>query len=839
MKSSPTQRNLPARLQQLQHTFAGPPTPNSVERNKMLDSILQDFRYSLRSIVRQPMFSLLVILTLGLGVGANSAIFSVVNGTLLTPLPYPGSERIVTLWEDFSTQGGPSQEWIEVPNFFEWKEHSRSFETMSAYGFNQVNLILGDEAEVVTGAGVSHDFFRTFGVELALGREFSPEEDSPGAEPVVILSHDLWEERLGADSQILGRPLLINDQPTTVVGILPQGFQIPLANQVGVWQPVRISPTSHGRGSFFLQAIGRLKEGVPLERARAEMNVIMQRIGQEFPEDAGVTMQVIPLLDLIMQPVHTSLWALMAAVFLVLLIACANVANLILSRTVSRQREMAVRAALGARRQRLIRQLLSESVLLSLLGGGLGLLLGLLGCDLLISRAPTSVPRLDEVGLNTTVLFFTFGVSLFSAVVFGMAPALHGSRSDLNVALNAGGREARGPASGNRLRSVLIVAEVALVLTLLVGSGLLLRSFSRLQEVDPGFRPQGLLSTGLSLSSSRFPKAEDLRGFVLTLASGLEGNVGVDSVSGVSVLPMGGTDSDTGFTIEGRPAPIRPQDEPIAWYRRTLPNYFSAMGIPLLQGRDFRATDHANAAGVVIISEVTGERYWPGESALGKRIRFGDDGDWNTIVGIVPGIRHRALNQPPRPELYFPFSQRPGRFVNLIVKTQLPPTAAAELIRAAIREKVPGLPMPAVVGMDDLVEASIGQDRFIMGLTSGFAALAVILASVGIYGVISYSVSQRTYEMGLRMALGAPRSAVLGIVMRQGLLLTGLGITLGVGLSLWATRFIASLLFNTSPTDMLTFLLTAAFLGSVALVACLVPAYRATRIDPLNALRAE
>ena len=805
----------------------------------MLDSIFQDLRYSLRSIVRQPLFSLLVIVTLGLGVGANSAIFSVVNGTLLTPLPYPGSERIVTLWEDFSSQGGPSQEWIEVPNFFEWKAHSQSFETMSAYGFNQVNLKLGDEAEVVTGAGVSHDFFRNFGVEPVLGREFSPEEDSPGAEPVVIVSHDLWQERLGADSQILGRPLLINDRPATVVGILPPGFQIPLANQVGVWQPLRISPTFHGRGNFFLRAIGRLKEGVPLERARAEMNAIMERIGQEFPEDAGVSMQVIPLLDLIMQPVHTSLWALMAAVFLVLLIACANIANLILSRTAGRQREMAVRAAIGAGRQRLIRQLLSESVLLALLGGGLGLLLGLLGCDLLISRAPSNVPRLDEVGLNTTVLLFTFGVSLFSAVVFGMAPALHGSRSDLNVALNAGGREARGPASSNRLRSVLIVAEVALVLTLLVGSGLLLRSFSRLQKVDPGFRPQGLISTGLGLSPPRFPTADNLRGFVLPLVSRLEGNAGIDSVSGVSVLPLGGSDSDTGFTIEGRPAPIRPQDEPVAWYRQTLPNYFSAMGIPLLQGRDFRATDHANAPGVIIISEVTGERYWPGERALGKRIRFGDEGEWNTIVGIVPGIRHRALNQPPRPELYFPFAQRPGRFVNLIVKTPLPPTAAAELIRAAIREKVPGLPLPAVVGMEDLVEASLGQDRFIMGLTSGFAALAVILAAVGIYGVISYSVSQRTYEMGLRMALGAPRSTVLGIVMRQGLLLTVLGITLGVGLSLWTTRYIASLLFNTSPTELLTFLMTAVFLATVALVACLVPAYRATRINPLNALRCE
>ena len=548
------------------------------------------------------------------------------------------------------------------------------------------------------------------------------------------------------------------------MGILPPGFQIPLANQVGVWQPLRISPTSHGRGNFFLRAIGRLKEGVPLERARAEMNAIMERIGQEFPEDARVSMQVIPLLDLIMQPVHTSLWALMAAVFLVLLIACANIANLILSRTAGRQRD---------------------------------------------------------------------------AVVFGMAPALHGSRSDLNVALNAGGREARGPASSNRLRSVLIVAEVALVLTLLVGSGLLLRSFSRLQKVDPGFRPQGLISTGLGLSPSRFPTADNLRGFVLPLVSRLEGNAGIDSVSGVSVLPLGGSDSDTGFTIEGRPAPIRPQDEPVAWYRQTLPNYFSAMGIPLLQGRDFRATDHANAPGVIIISEVTGERYWPGESALGKRIRFGDEGEWNTIVGIVPGIRHRALNQPPRPELYFPFAQRPGRFVNLIVKTPLPPTAAAELIRAAIREKVPGLPLPAVVGMVDLVEASIGQDRFIMGLTIGFAALAVILAAVGIYGVISYSVSQRTYEMGLRMALGAPRSTVLGIVMRQGLLLTVLGITLGVGLSLWTTRYIASLLFNTSPTELLTFLMTAVFLATVALVACLVPAYRATRINPLKALRCE
>ncbi len=550
-------------------------------------------------------------------------------------------------------------------------------------------------------------------------------------------------------------------------------------------------------------------------------------------------MQVIPLLDLIMQPVRTSLWALMAAVFLVLLIACANIANLVLSRTVIRQREMAVRAAIGAGRQRLVRQLLTESMLLALFGGGLGLGLGVLGCNLLISLAPPNVPRLDEVGLNTSVLLFTLGVSLLSAVIFGLAPALHGSHSDLNAALNAGGREARGPTAGSRLRSALIVAEVALVLTLLVGSGLLLRSFARLQRVDPGFRPEGLISTGLRLSPTRFPKTENLRGFVQDLVSRIEGNVGIEAVSGISVLPLGGSDSDTGFSIEGRPAPTRPQDQPVVWFRRTLPKYFSTMGIPLLQGRDFRDSDHADAPGVVMISEVAAERYWPEESALGKRVRFGSNGAWSTIVGIVPGIRHRALNQIPRPELYFPYAQRPGRFVNLIAKTELPTATAAGLIRAGIRELASGLPMPAVSRLENLVEASIGQQRFIMKMTGGFATLAVVLAAVGIYGVISYSVSQRTYEIGLRMALGAQRSTVLAIILRQGFLLTVIGIAIGIGLSLWATRFISSLLFNTSSTDLLTFLMTATLLGIVGLAACLVPAYRATRIDPLNALRCE
>ena len=809
----------------------------------VLDALAQDIRYSLRLLVKDRAFTAVAVATLALGIGANTAIFSVVNGVLLDPLPYPDSDRIVTVWEDFSAVGGPEREWVEVPNYVEWKQATDVFETLALYTFGPVNLTGQGDPQQIASARVSHDFFDTFGVAPTAGRGFTEAEDRPGGPAVAVIS-DAFHQRTFAGAadatDVVGRILTINGEPVEIIGVLPAGFEPPLLPPADIWLPVAVDATTAGRGNFFVQGVGRLAEGATVERARARLDAMMARIGQAFPENRGVTTRVIPLLDLITTPVRAGLWVLLGLVALVLLIACANIANLMLSRGATRRREFAVRAAVGAGRGRLVRQLLTESVVLSAMGGAAGIALAHWGTQALIAQAPAgAAPRLDNVGIDLTVLGFTLALAVLAGVAFGLAPAIQARRRDVVGALKDGGRGTDDGATAGRLRGMLVAGQVALALCLLIAAGLTVRSFVTLLSVDPGFSPDGLTTAFVRIPPDQAAGAAELVLFMDELLARVAAHDGVEAVAAVSVLPFSGTDSDTGFTIEGRPDLDVPGQEPTAWYRRVTPSYFGTMGIEVVDGREFTADDRASSAPVVMVSEATAARFWPGERAVGKRIRFGPESPWATIVGVVRGVRYQGLDSDPRPELYLPFDQRPGRAMTVVVRTALAAGAIADMLRADLREVNAGVPLSNVGAMSDLVAASTASPRFFRDLTSIFGALALALAAVGLYGVMSYTVSRRTTEMGVRLALGASRGNVLSLIVSQGLVLTLAGLAIGFGVALWAAGLLDSLLFGIGARDVPTFAGAAAVLVGVALVACLIPAFRATRIDPIRALRVE
>lgn len=809
-------------------------------RSGMFESLLQDLRIAFRTLTRTPLFSAVVVVTISLGIGANTAIFSVLNGVLLEPMPYPDSERIVTIWEDFSAKGGPELEFMEVPNFFEWKSREDLLDSLAAYSFGSANLVMQGEPEQLAAASVSRDFFAVFGTEPILGRTFSPEEDRPGGEKVVALSYELWQRSFGGSSSALGQAVSIDGRPHTIVGVLPQGFQTPFASGVSLWMPVAISPTTGHRGNFYLQAVGRLHEGVPAERASARLNALMQRMGETIPDVRDVSVQVIPLLDLIVQPIRTGVWVLIAVVGLVLLIVCANIANMMLARATPRRREFAVRTAMGAPRTRVFRQLVTESLVLALVGGALGLLLGYAGLRLLVAAAPANVPRLDEVVLNGRVLLYTLGVTIASGLIFGCAPAVQSMFSDVNAGLKEGGRGADQALRGRWLRSLLVVGETAFALVLLIVSGLLVQSFVNLNRVDPGFRKERVLTATINLPQS-YSSRDQFRTFYRSLLEAVVSRPEVEAAAGVSVLPLSGSDNDAGVQLEGRPVPVREGEFPAVWYRIVTPDYFKAMGIRLIEGRAFQESDRDGSQAVAIVSDVVARRFWPGESAVGKRLGVGGGRDpvWMTIIGVAVGVRHNGLAQEPRLEMYLPFEQFPRRFMNLVLHCKVDEESLAALLRDEVKRLDPGLPISSVTSMRQLVDASVAQPRFFMDLTTAFAALALILASIGIYGVVSYGVAQRSPEVGLRIALGAERRHVLGLVLRQGLILAGIGTAAGWALAYFATRYLSTQLFEVAPTDVATYLGLSLALVGVSAIACVVPAFRATRIDPLQALRCE
>jgi len=785
-------------------------------------------------------FTAVALLALALGIGANSAIFSVVNSVLLRPLPYRDPQRLIMIWENYQQRGGPEREWASPADFRDFRDQTQSFEHIAALLGWGPTLTGQDEPEDLQGAAVSHDSFAMLGVEPALGRSFQPDDDQPGADRVVVLSHQLWQRRFSADPSIIGRNVTLSGESYTVIGVMPRGLSFPILNNTEVWRtisPLLAANSGCQRGCVILRVMAKLKPEVTIDAARAEMSGLTQQIAERYPDtNKGVGSTLVPLHEQLVGDVRPAMLLLLGAVGLVLLIACANVANLLLARAAAREKEVAIRAALGAGRARLVRQHLTESLVLAVIGGALGLLIAFWMVDLLVSFAPKGTPRLDEIAIDRSILAFTFGIAVLTGLTFGLAPALLSSRTNFNSALKEGGRDTSATSRGARLRSALVVSEVALALMLLVGAGLLIKSFVNLQRVDPGFNPKSALRVDVTLPRTRYPERNQSAAFYKQLLERVAALPGVQSAGAVSSLPLSGGGTDSDFAIEGRP-PAEPGHPQVAWYSSVTPDYFRAMGIRLLRGREFTEADNAAAPKVVLISESMARRYFPDEDPLGKRLVFGKDA--REIVGIISDVKFFGLNLDARPSMYFPHQQNPARGLSLVVRTQGNPLTLAAAIRGQVSALDRDLAVSSVMTLEELVGTSLAEPRFVLLLLGAFAAVAMLLSAIGVYGVVSYSVTQRSHEIGVRMALGAQMSDVLKLVAGQGMSLVLGGVGLGLIAAFALSRVMESLLFGVSATDVTTFAATSLILAGVALGACFVPARRATRVDPMESLRYE
>jgi putative ABC transport system permease protein len=803
-----------------------------------MTTLLQDLRYGIRMLLKRPGFTAVAVITLALGIGASTTIFSFVNGILLRPLPYEKPERLVLVDENAPKRGITSMG-VSFPNYLDWREQNTAFEHLSAYDTGGFTLLGGDEPERLRGGVIAYDLFETLGVSPILGRTFLAEEDRPNQDTVVILSHGLWQRRFGADAGIIGQTVTINSRARTVIGVMPPGFNFPEVAEL--WAPLALDTKSYTRTDHGLSAIARLKPGVTLQQAQTEMDTIASRIEAQNPvTNEGLGVNLIALREGLVSDYRQALLILLGVVGFVLLIACANVANLLLARAATRQKEMAIRAALGASTARIFRQLLTESLLLGVMGGALGLVLALWGLDLLLAAIPDQLPFWMKFSLDGRVLGFTIGIALLTGLIFGVAPALQAAHPDLNETLKEGGRSSGG-GSRHGLRRVLVITEVALSLVLLIGAGLMMRSFMRLQHVNPGFNPQNVLTLQVALPQSKYPKGEQRQAFFQQLLERVGALPGVRNVSAVSHLPLSGNLWGRSLTIEGRPV-LPVGQAPMINHCVIEPDYFQTMGIPIVMGRDVNAADTSDTNRVTIIDERLAREYWPNESPLGKRIRFGppeDNEPWHTIVGVVGEVRHQRLDTVTRMSVYLPYQEIPTGRMTLAVRTTTNPTSLASAVRDQVRELDRQQPVMNVQTMETVINTSVWQSRLYTMLFGVFGIVALILATVGIYGVMSYTVAQRTREIGLRMALGARSQDVLRLVVGQGAWLTAIGVGIGIGASLALTRLMSSLLFSTSATDPLTFALTALGLAGVALGACFIPARRAAKVDPMVALRYE
>jgi predicted permease len=798
--------------------------------------MFQDFTYAARMLSKNKAFTLAAMFTLALGIGANTAIFSVVNAVLLRPLEYRDPDRIVT-----ALHGG----WYPVApaNFLDWKAQNHVFDPIAAAQAGGATLTGRDLAEQLRAIQVTADLFQVLGVDPLLGRTFHQGEDQPGAAHTVVLSNAFWVRKFGADPNIVGQTLTLNGDGYTVVGVMPPQFHFApfWVTNAEVFVPLNLAPRANDRGGASLRIFARLKPGVSREQAQAEMDAIQRRIEQQYPgTNKRLDVSIDPLQEKVVGKIRRALLVLLGAVSFVLLIACANVANLFLARSAARKKEMAVRSALGANRLRIIRQLLTESLMLSVLGGGLGLLLAWFGLGLLVNLSPGDLPRLDTIKLDAWVLAFTLGVSVLTGIGFGLAPAILTSKADLNDSLKEGGRGASEGSNRSRARSLLVVAEVALALVLLIGAGLMIRSFQRLQASDAGFDPHNVLTMTVPLAGRKYSDPARRVALFNQLIPQIAALPGVESVSAINHLPLAGDIWTRGLTVDGRPVPA-PGDEIGAVYRIARPNYFHTMGIQLLAGRDFTDRDTARSPGVAIVNEALARSVFPNENAIGQHIRV-DDGGPNPreIVGIIRNVKQRDWAAQPARELYFPYEQIPDpSYLTLVIRTKHDPLSNVAAVRNEVAKLDSNVPASAIMSMDQAISKNVGQVRFNTLLLKMFAAVALILAAIGIYGVMAYVVSLRTHEIGVRMALGAQASDVSKLVVRQGMWPALAGVASGL-VGGWAlTRWLQALLFETSALDSVTFTLSAVGLTLVALAACYVPSRRAARIDPLTALRHE
>jgi putative ABC transport system permease protein len=821
-----------------------------------METLLQDLRYGFRMLWKSPGFTVVALMALALGIGANTAIFSVVNTVLLRPLPFEQPEQLVLLWET-NPLGKQLVGFDNLPgataNFVDWQRQSDTFEGMAALDSWNVVLTGADEPQRLTGVRASANLFSLLRAKPLMGRTFLPEEDRPGSNRVVVISHGLWQRRFGSDPSVLNKTLTLDGNSYTVVGIMPesvtfpQGMGLPaffdFSARTDLWTPLALTDEeTQNRHSHHIAVVGRLKAGVRVEQAQAQLGNLARQLEQQYPDDnKDWGAAVVPLHEQVVGKSRIAILILLGAVGFVLLIACANVANLMLARATARHKEIAIRIALGASRWRVIRQLLTESVLLALCGGLLGAWLALWGVDLLVALSPGNLPRPAEIGIDNRVLGYTLLISLLTGIIFGLIPALQSSRPDFNEALKEGGRSGSGSPRRQRVRSLLVVSEVALALVLLISAGLLIKSFLRLQNVNPGFVPDNVLTVEIGLPEQKYADDKRIADFYRQVMTRVRSLPGVEAVGAISHLPLSGAEELDGFSIEGRPESDTGLTQ-TADFRVTTPDYFRAMQIPLMRGRFFDERDRADAPGVIIIDEFFAQRFFPGEDPLGKRID--EDGSRNprsffTIVGIVGSVKHAGLNAATRPMMYLNYEQSAWPTLTVTVRTAGDPSNLSAAVRREVLAVDKDQPVTKISTMAETFARAVAPQRFNMLLLGIFAAVAMLLATVGIYGVIAYSVSQRAREMGIRIALGATRRDILRLVVGQAMLMALVGVGVGVAGALVLTRLMSSLLYEVSATDPVIFVAISLLLAAVALLASYIPARRATKVDPMIALRYE
>jgi putative ABC transport system permease protein len=802
-----------------------------------MSTLIQDLKFGLRMLAKNPGFTAVAVLTLALGIGANTAMFSVVNTVILHPLPYKNPDQLVQI---FSEKGKLRKVLLSGPDFVEIRAQNRVFQRVATFLERVVTLTGQDEPERLQAAWVSTDLIPLLRVQPAVGRTFLPEEERPDKCQVAVISHALWQRRFGSDWSVLGRPITLDGKAYTVVGVMPAGFKFP-SYSPDVWVPRVLNAEDLHPQARGLRVIARLKEGVGLRQAQAQMDTLASRLEQEYPaSDKGWGLELLSFREFVRANTRLSLLILLGAVGFVLLIACANVAHLSLARGAARRREIAVRRALGASRGRIIRQLLTENFALALAGGAIGLIVALAGIDLLRALAPKDIPRLAEVSVDQWVLGFTLGASVLSCILFGLVPAFQLSKPDLNTSLKEGAQTRLTSSWPYRTRNLLFISEVALALVLLIGSGLMVQSFAKLVSVDPGFDPHHVLTMGFSLPSNKYPELKERSAaFVGEVLERVRAVPGVRSAAVISEMPLGGYNSTT-FTVAGHPLPP-PEEMPNAVFRFVSQSYFKTLSIPLIRGRDFTAADNLHSPCVAIINEAAAQRFWPNADPLGTSIKvpLRLPTDLCEVAGMAGNTRDVQLGAESKPEIYLPYGQQPGSDFFLTVRTVSNPLDLADAVRRQVWAVDKDQPIADIMTMDAVVSASLTEQRLHTLLLGGFAASALGIALVGIFGVMSYMVTQRTHEICIRVALGAQREDVLALVVGEGLVLTLVGVGIGLAGAFALTRFLSSMLFAVRPTDPVTFGGTALLLTCMALLASYIPAHRATKMVPMVALRFE